>query len=248
MGRFAPQHQYIDIFLKYLHCFNRNMLNSSAAQQELEDRQTCAMALQESPWIIRAFRKYRGPEDFYVCSPGDSERGYGSMAMRITVEAQTIFYKIDTAPLVKVEMYLSMGRGVEEQICNRITDVYVLLRVRGEPWYKIEAIPWQIYASAEVKEVVYRSLRLARDIERATIFKRCFPTVDCDKGSMGPLEELDFLRKAGYEEFPLSTLRERRCLVQPDSIDFEREENCALSRRTYPLPHSESLRPRRETV
>lgn len=199
--------------------------------------------------------EYRGPEEFYVWSPGDSQGGYGSRAMRITVEAQKSCYEIDTAPLVNFERYLSRADDIE-QIRTEITDIYLLLRARGEPWYKIEAIPSQIYASAEVKEVVGRSLRLARDVERATIFKRCFPQVDCDKRSMGPLEELGFLIKAGYEKFPLSILRERRCEVLSNSIDFDREENCALSRNvhstsfynTYPPLHFESLRPRGETI
>ncbi|KAI4255462.1 MAG: hypothetical protein LQ352_002555 [Teloschistes flavicans] len=182
------------------------------------------MAPPRPPWIIRAFMEYRGPEEFYVWSPGDSQGGYGSRAMRITVEAQKSCYEIDTAPLVNFERYLSRADDIE-QIRTEITDIYLLLRARGEPWYKIEAIPSQIYASAEVKEVVGRSLRLARDVERATIFKRCFPQVDCDKRSMGPLEELGFLIKAGYEKFPLSILRERRCEESVDIPSLQRRDD-----------------------
>ncbi|KAI4200736.1 MAG: hypothetical protein LQ350_003753 [Teloschistes chrysophthalmus] len=136
----------------------------------------------------------------------------------------------DTAPLVEVEMLRLFAPAYDEDnLREMFKELYTTLRTRGDPWYKIEAIPTQIDVSTEIKRIVRRTLQHERDKERAAIFKQCFPHIICDQETLEPLEQLEYLRGAGYHDFPLSLLREARRLVRDDSSDFDREENRAIS-------------------
>ncbi|KAL9577483.1 MAG: hypothetical protein Q9212_006334 [Teloschistes hypoglaucus] len=137
----------------------------------------------------------------------------------------------DTAPLVEVEVRRPFTTADEENLRETFKEVYTILRTRGDRWYKIEAIPTQINASTEIKRVVRSTLHHERNKERAAIFKQCFPDIICDEETLEPMKEIDLLEEAGYDEFPLSLLRQRRRMARDDSSDFDREEDHFISKK-----------------
>ncbi|KAL8636549.1 MAG: hypothetical protein Q9228_006066 [Teloschistes exilis] len=207
------------------------MYTSGHKARQSEERNSMASSPQWRAYAPagKSLLTSRGQKTFSFWDPKDPNSAFSEFqVVTITIEASKPIS--DPAPLVKIE-YQGTITVNEKKLSDRFKQVYKILRERGEPWYKISAIPEQLAASKEIKRVVRTTLQHERNTERADVFKACFPDIRCDEDTLQPLDELVFLRAAGLKEFPLSLLRSARLLLfRDDASDFEREENRWLLR------------------
>ncbi|KAL8859048.1 MAG: hypothetical protein Q9178_004529 [Gyalolechia marmorata] len=113
-------------------------------------------------------------------------------------------------------------RPDQNLLCNKAHELYMRLQAKGEPWIKIRAIPKNIEASIEIKMCIAAGLNSARDMDRAAVFKLCFPQWPLAKPAMTIKYQMEILQLTRYD---MAKFRSRRRSVRSDASDFEEEEN-----------------------
>ena len=126
----------------------------------------------------------------------------------------------NASPLVVVKN--GDERPNQHILCSKAHELYSRLQAKGEPWAKIRAIPKNIEASIEIKMCIAAGLNSARDMDRAAVFKLCFPQWPLAQPAMTMKYQMQILQLTRYD---MATFRSRRRSARSDASDFEEEEN-----------------------
>ncbi|KAL8921068.1 MAG: hypothetical protein Q9172_004222 [Xanthocarpia lactea] len=126
----------------------------------------------------------------------------------------------NASPLVVVKN--GDERPNQDLLCNKAHELYMRLQAQGEPWAKIRAIPKNIEASIEIKMCIAAGLNSARDMDRAAVFKLCFPQWPLEKPTMTIKYQMQILQLTRYD---MADFQSRRRSARSDASDFEEEEN-----------------------
>lgn len=113
-------------------------------------------------------------------------------------------------------------------LSDRMHEIYRILHTRREPWPKIQFIPKEIEASSVNRMWITLGLGIARDHDRADIFRLCFPRVADVVDPIITIEhQMVCLKSAqcSVEEF-----RAQRSLLRSDADEFTEEENAFVTR------------------
>ncbi|KAL8909135.1 MAG: hypothetical protein Q9171_005171 [Xanthocarpia ochracea] len=113
-------------------------------------------------------------------------------------------------------------RPDQNLLCIKAHELYKRLQAKGEPWAKIRAIPKNIEASIKIKMCIAAGLNSARDMDRAAVFKLCFPQWPLAKSAMTIKYQMEILQLTRYD---MAKFRSRRRSARSDASDFEDEEN-----------------------
>ncbi|KAL8774582.1 MAG: hypothetical protein Q9209_000955 [Squamulea sp. 1 TL-2023] len=145
----------------------------------------------------------------------------------LIIKRQKQDYRTSIAPLVVVRN--GDERPDTTMLFAKIYDIYVTLQARGEPWSRVEAFPYQVEVSAENQQWMVAGLRTARDRDRASILKGCYPHIKYAETVMSIRRQTHTLRRA---RVPVRAFRSRRREARSDASEFEKEE-CEFEPKTY---------------